>query len=220
METMYGYIFIKFSEAKFIDDMYQNEYLYFNKYSKFRDNNPGEKARFDPREGNLTNTQARDLELTINLHGGNVKLGMGNNSSAQFCEHLKDTPLISCSLFSALLTEGSNNIQVDERMRQFGDKALVILNHTTFWNMLDEALINDEKWYKRDFLELYDPRIHNGKLSYFHKDVTYEYLNEYRIIKQVDNAVPTIVYLPGLRSISMIADFDDIKEFTVNVSPK
>jgi hypothetical protein len=220
METMYSYIFIKLSGAKFIDDMYQNEYLYFNKYSIFRDNNPGEKARYDPREGNLTNVQARDLELAININGRKLKLGMGVNSGAQFYEHLEDTPLISCSLFSALLTDGTNNIQVDERMREFGDKALVILNCIEFWNMLDEALINNEEWYKRDFLELYDPKLHNGKLSYFHKDVAYEYLNEYRIMKHVDNAVPTKVYLPGLKSISVVANFDDIKEFTVNVSPK
>lgn len=214
---MYGYLFIKFSDEQFIDDMYDNEYLYFNSYSIFKQNMPEEKGRYDAREGNLKNIQIADLKLSIG--GKELKYEKAPHFNAQFCEHLNDPKLVSCSLYSILLTEGINSIQIDERMREFGNKALMILDHNKFWSMLDFSLMGDDRWYKRDFLNLYDPKTYNGSLNYFDKDKYYSYLNEYRIMKHVPHSTPLRVLLPGLKEISVVADFDEVQEFTVTVKP-
>jgi hypothetical protein len=208
-------LLLKFSEARFIDDMYNNEYLYFNKFEGFRSSSPDPSGRLDPREGNLRNVQLYGkLELSINIGEKSFKLGEAianpENNDIQYCEHNETPSLISCSLYSMKLDANASDIVIDDRVLELGSKAIVIFDVLKFWEILDDALMKDDMGYKRDFVKYYYHKEHDGELGYHYKHSDFSYQNEYRIIKQVSDPEPTSVKLAGLKEISRIVDIESL----------
>jgi hypothetical protein len=93
------YLFLmKMAEMKYIIDMYENEYLYFNRYSTFRSSETDKTARLDPREGNIKNYQVK--KLTIKISNLQIQLHkISSELNSQFTEFPNFIPYNICSLY-------------------------------------------------------------------------------------------------------------------------
>lgn len=193
----------KIHSSKYINDMYENEYLYFNTLMEFRAKEKDEAGRLDPKEGNLKNIQARYLtigkgEKKIELHK------VLSNFSAQFSEHFVDPKINCCSLYSLKMEINGGSPKIDERISLMGDKVLLIHNTTKFFEILDQSIENQGYEFSRKHVKYYDPKKHDGELSLHHKDEKFSFQNEYRILLAPTNNQPIKLKLSGLQQVCTV----------------
>lgn len=203
-------ILVKIHKAEYINDMYENEYLYFSPMQAFKKHDIDTTGRLDSREGNLLNHQL--LKLIVEFDGKKIDLSNGKNFNGQYNESYAENTANLCSLY---MLEINNELRtskpVDDRMLEMGDKALIILNPMKFYEILDSALEMLEYGYRRMPVQYYDHRTFEGELSNCHKDIKFNYQNEYRIV--IKNNGDTSIKLPlqGLKSVSSIIDSKHLK---------
>ena len=199
-------IFLKIAEAKHINDMYSNEYLFFNTFSSFRAKEKDASGRQDPREANTINRQATYLE--VNIPGkGTIKLSeIMTNFNAQFNEHPAEIPFNICSLYTIGINEDDSFKQIDERVLKLGDRAILIFNLKRFFEILDEQLETKGIGFSRKPVTYYGYKTFDGDLSFHHKEDSFNYQNEYRILLKTEGDAVIKIQLPGLKEISEIAE--------------
>lgn len=99
LELLKRWVFLKIGEAKYIEDMYSKEYLYFNRLSTFRKTEKDNSGRLDPKEANLTNIQIKTFDLK--LPEKTIKLNeIVKDFSAQFNSFPTKIPNNVCSLWN------------------------------------------------------------------------------------------------------------------------
>ncbi len=204
-------ILTKIHESRFIDDMYENEYLYFKPLKDFRSPKNDKSGRLDPRELNMTNIQINNLTLTVD----NKKIElhkMFKNFKGQLNEHLTDPKINCCSLHWMEIQPKKLNDSFNEKLLDFGDKALLILDSMKFIEILDKSIEKLNYKYSRDKVKYYRPKEFNGEISLHHKDEQYDYQNEYRILISPTNNEPINIPIPGLKKISTTIDSNDLKK--------
>ena len=204
-------LFLKIAEAKYIDDMYSSEYLFFNTYSSFRAKEKDESGRQDPREANTTNRQATYIEIDI-PGKETIKLNeIMSNFNAQFNEHPTKIPFNICSLYTIGINGDDSFKRIDERVLKLGDKAILIFNLKRFFEILDEQLETRNIGFSRKPVTYYNYKTIDGDLTFHHKEDSFNYQNEYRVLLKTEGNTGIKIQLPGLREISKIAELK-IKE--------
>ena len=191
--------------------MYENEYLYFNPLKDFRSQENDKSGRLDPKELNVSNIQIDNLTLTID----NKELEMHKmfkNFKGQFNEHLTEPKINCCSLLWMELEPEKLNDSFNEKLLEFGEKALLIFDCVKFIEILDNSLEKLDFKYSRKKVDYYSPKTFNGEISLHHKDEKYEYQNEYRILISPTDNKPINIPLPGLKKISTTIDSNDLKK--------
>lgn len=205
-------LFLKVGKSKYIMDMYANEYLFFSPLAAFRAKERDPSGRNDPREGNLTNHQAKDLEITV-PNGPKIKL---QEVSSQFTAQFIESPTVLrynvCSLYLLRLDGHLQFPPIDDRMLSMGDMTLVIHNATSFLEVLDESLSSETFDFSRKPVKYYDPKTFNGSLGVHDKDNCLEYQSEYRIILDTPGTAGIKVKLPGLKEMSTLRSTDVINK--------
>ena len=207
-------ILTKIHQSEYIDDMYEKEYLYFKPLIDFRSKKNDKSGRLDPKELNISNIQINNLTLTTE----NKKIEMHKmfkNFKGQFNEHLNDPKTNCCSLLWMELEPEKLNDSFNEKLLEFGDKALLIFDFIKFIEILDNSLEKLNYKYSRKKVDYYSPKEFNGKLSLHHKDEKYEYQNEYRILISPTDNIPINIPLPGLKKISTTIDSNDLKKLII-----
>ncbi len=212
--------FLKVGQSKYIMDMYQNEYLFFNLFSAFRNKDHDPSGRNDPRECNLTNKQVTYLEITP-PGGQTIKLSeISIEFNAQFTEYPKTIPFNICSLFMLSFDENYKFEPLDQRVINLGDKILLIYDVRSFIKILTSSLEREHFKFTAKPAEYYNPKIFNGTLDPHMKDDCFEYQKEYRILIDTPGTESIKLKLPGLITFSSVIDSKDINSLEIIANKK
>lgn len=209
-------ILTKISESDYIEDMYQNEYLYFKSLKDFRSADDDKSGRLDPKELNLKNVQLATLTLTVNskeLHLHEIL----KEFSGQLMEHLAEPKVNCCSLHWFEIEPEKISSTFHEKLLDIGDKAMIILDWEKFFEILDYSLESLGLDYSRKKVTYYDPKKFNGEITLHHKDEKYKYQNEYRILIAPTDNMPKKIPLPGLKKISHIIESRDLAKLRIEI---
>lgn len=202
-------MFIKFGKPEHIINCYEEEYLYFPALKSFRSHEKDEFGQNDPKEGNLLNRQL--TSLTVISKGKEFHLHeIIKDFNAQFHKHPTEIPGNICCLYAIKNIGPNREFSIDNRMFSKGSKVLFIYNGSNFIEILDKSLDNLGYGYKRSLVNYYDHKEFEGELSFFDKDIKYDYQKEYRILIKTTGKSYLKVSIPGLKSISEIVDLSSI----------
>lgn len=194
---------LKVGQEKYVRDMYDKEYLFFNTFSSFRNTEKDPCGRNDPREANTKNKQVTYLEIKT-PDGKTIKLSeISKNFNAQFNEFLNTIPHNICSLYTLKFDENSKFKEIDARVLCLGDKTLIIYNLEQFFKILDKSLEGQRFEFSRKLVKYYNYKTFDGDLTFHHKDDSYSYQNEYRILIETPGTNTINIGLPGLKKISV-----------------
>lgn len=211
------FIHIKIQESKIIEDMYSNEYLYFNSLETFKKSNDSDQSgRNDPFELVVNLEQLKSLSIKTNnktiLSDKNSK-----NFSGQYITHLEKSKINCCCLYWTELEVGKKALTFNERLLQMGDKMLIIYDCQKFFEILDENLEKLNYQYSRKKVSYFDRKSYNGELTLHQKDNDFNYQNEYRILFKQPNDKAIKIYIPGLKNISTIINSKDYDNLIIQI---
>jgi hypothetical protein len=209
-------ILSKIHKAKFIEDMFENEYLYFKSLRDFRDTIKDGSGRLDPRELNLKNEQLTTLTVLkddkeIPLH--KVLKGF----SGQYMEHLSEPKINCCSLHWMEIEPEQPPSTFNDKLLGMGDKALLIYDWKKFFEILDQSLENLKLKYSRKKVEYYDPKTFSGEISLHHKNKEFSWQNEYRILIAPTDNEPLNIPLTGMKEISCVIESKDFESVRIKI---
>jgi len=201
---------LKVGQEKYVRDMHDKEYLFFNTFSSFRTNEKDPCGRNDSREANTRIKQVTFLEIKT-PEGKTIKLSeISKNFSAQFNEFPTVIPHNICSLYTLRFDQDFKFKQIDERVLCLGDKTLIIYNLGQFFEILDKSLERQRFEFSRKLVNYYNFRTFNGDLTFHHKEATFSYQNEYRILIETLGENTINIELPGLKNISAVVDTEKL----------
>ncbi|HBF21699.1 MAG: hypothetical protein CMI36_14915 [Owenweeksia sp.] len=207
-------ILSKIGKANHIDDMYENEYLFFSNIKNFRSSKPDKAGRLDPKELNVNNQQINRLTLKTEeqeIHFHQVF----RDFKAQFHEHLVDPRTHCCSLHWLELELDKDLSSYDDRLLELGEKTLLILDWKRFFEILDKAVSDKDLGVKRKKVTYYDPKELDGEISLFHKQDSFQYQNEYRILVYHLATPSSKLKLSGLKEISAVIETKHLKTLRI-----
>ena len=202
----------------YIEDMYENEYLYFKSLRDFRGKDSDQTGRLDPRELNLKNTQIATLSIktdTAEIHLHEIL----EKFNAQHMEYLAESKINCCSLHWLEIEPEQAPSTYDSKLLKMGNKAILIYDLNKFYEILDSALEQLRFEYSRKKVTYYNPKKFNGEINLHHKDEQYKYQNEYRILIYPTDNEPLNLKLVGLKEISTIIDTKDIVNLRIEIIP-
>lgn len=203
-------ILLKVGHSKYINDMYENEYLFFNSFSTFRKIEDDPCGRNDRREANIQNKQLAYLEITTPT-GKTIKPNKFlKEFSAQYNEFPTVIPFNICSLYTLYIRDDFSYNRIDDRIFCLGDRTLLIYNISQFFEILDDTLEKQNYQFSRKPVTYYDFRNFDGELTFHHKDNQFSYQSEYRILLQTSGEEKVKIELPGLKKISALVDTNKI----------
>ncbi len=203
-------ILIKVQEDSYIEDMYNNEYLYFSCIEDFRNNlNLKFSERDDRNEGVAKITQSTIKKITNTetkkiLYEGNI--GM----KGQLREFYDMSSMNICSLYRAELTKDYTTKDISDKLLELGSKAIVIILPKEFERILDESLESAGFNFKRGPVGYYNPKTFNGELTFHNKEEQYQHQKEYRIAIKSNSKGAIKLSLKGLKKISCVVKTEDI----------
>ena len=200
----------KIQKSKFISEMYSDEYLYFKSLHDFRSHIVDTTGRNDPKEGNLKNVQIQYLSVTAEEKEIILSKEL-SNFNAQLTEHLTEQKINCCSMYSLMLAKKTKTYNIDDRVIQMGDKALLIFDIINFFKILDNSLEENGFDFSRKLVTYYDPKSFNGEITIHHKDILYEYQKEYRILIAPTDNLPIKIPIPGLKKISKVIETPELR---------
>jgi len=210
--------FIKIGKQEHIEDMYENEYLFFNTLRSFRATKKDETGRADPREANTLNKQLTYLEITTSK-GTRIKLSeISKEFNAQYNEHPTEIPYNICSLYTLRINEDLTIEQIDERVLNLGTRSLLIHNLDSFFKALDNSLSNLGIEYSRKPVNYYDHRTFEGELTLHHKDKEFSFQNEYRILLQTEGTETMNIPISEMKRFSTLVETQTLN--TIKLVPK
>jgi len=207
---------MKIGTRENILDSYRNNYLYFNTVAHFRSLENSPIGRHDQHEGDLLIKQV--VKLTLEKEG--IKYNFHEifkKFSAQYHESLVKVPGNICSFCLFTLTKEKNEFTIDSRLKEFGDTALVITNFSKFIKVVNSSITQLKFGYERKKVEYYNPKTYTGDLSFFQKDNSFQYQNEYRILIKSSGDNPIKLSVPNLNKVSSILDFVSLKTLILEI---
>lgn len=201
---------LKIGQGKYINDMYDNEYLFFNSFSTFKTNDKDPPGRYDPREANIKNKQVTYLEITTPT-GEMIRFSeISKEFNAQYNEFPTVIPNNICSFYTLHLRDDFTYEKIDDRVLCLGDKTLLIYNLGQFFEILDNSIEKEKFQFSRKPVTYYNYKTFDGDLTFHHKDELFSYQSEYRIFLQTPGTEKIKIKLRGLKEISAVVDTDKI----------
>jgi len=202
-------VLVRFSKREHLNSFRENGHIYMNPYSLFG------KAEIDvvrkDEYENLTYLlQSSQAKIKVNecelKTKGSIKLYFPNDDKANVTH-----------IFSMSSLEVGDNIPddgsvFDERIREFGDSFVVILDVKAFLNRVELTLENLKgneiiSSYKADKIVYVDESRYQGKMTIFHKLLRYAWQREWRIaVSAKNNEVPLQFNIGSIKDISVVID--------------
>ncbi len=201
---------------KYIEEMYDKEYLYFNCLKSYRSNKLDKTGRLDPRETNLKNRQLKTLTLKTR-EGKEIPIHKGKQFNAQYMEHIVDPNINCCSLHWIDIEIGEHPKSLTNRLVELGDTTLLIYDWKIFLEKLDKAIEIKGLEYSRKKVTYYSPELFDGDLTLHHKDEKYKWQNEYRILISPTDNKPLKLNIPGLNRISVVIETKKLNTLSIEI---
>lgn len=206
---------VKIGSRENILDSYKNEYLYFNTLDHFKQLEKEPLGRYDPHEGDVLIKQV--TKLTVEIEGKKYQFHeLLKKFNAQYHESLVKLTGNVCSFCQIDIENNGETFTFDDKLKDFGDTALIIFNLRKFAESLDKSLEQAGLEYKRSSVKYYDKKTYTGDLSFFHKENFFQYQREYRILINSTGENPIKIKIPHLKECSSLHDFDSLKALTIN----
>lgn len=204
-------VYIKFGSTKNIEDMYENEYLYFSSLNDFRApiENTG---RNDPLEGSLNHLLINAGKISVPGKNFELKINAGHIN-----EYSKNNNGKICSMYTLNVDLSGKKDAIDLRLTELGEKALIFHNWNNFISLLSEACKSDPEilYYGYRAVEYYDKKINYQDLTPYHKENSFQYQNEYRILLCRERTGSFKLFIPGLRQCCAVFDIDLIEKLNI-----
>jgi len=199
--------FLKFGNEHDIFDLYNNGTIYMNPLYKFTEMEDNE-LRGDKYEGV---TEIR------NYPAGQFIIPSIERPFKYQSFHLTETSKYNLGNIYSLYAISSygfpipKDFHIDDRVKRFGSHFLMIKNLPVFFQLMKQKLLLAGYVAYHDFVDYYDKRIINGKISVFQKPIEFEYQKEFRFYVNNKLSQPLIIKIGSLKKISEIHCTDEIK---------
>jgi hypothetical protein len=211
--------FIKFGKKEHIESLLKSGEIYFNTPKTFSDSKEPEKG--DSSEGAiwLDNAQLTDIKVehpTIGI----INLIPKPNSLSKITQYHYN--FLSFSLYdvSQNIVSNSEIKQIDERMIEFGDSALIIKKPIKFIESIISELKKQNIRYELKPVE-YKELSEKGKhiINPFVKDEEYKHQNEYRIIIENLNNKPFSINIGSIEDYCLFSESESMIKTEWSVKP-
>jgi hypothetical protein len=206
------HLMIKFGSEKNIKSMFDDEYLFFSTQRSFR-KQLDDIGRTDPGEGNLAVHNITSGKLI--LPKGEVTLDI---VSGQIVEFLEEDHKLLCSLYCPELDSDYQIVNFDDRMLEFGPCAMVIHDVPGFFALLFDSLKQWGLEYSSRQATYFDSQLFSGEISVHHKDLSYAYQREQRIMTWLPNAEFLKLPLPGMQNFVRVINSSDVPHLRISVT--
>jgi hypothetical protein len=206
----------KIHKAKYINDMFEKEYLYFNSLKDFKANPWENSGRLDPKELNVSNYQLKTLTIKVNEKDIHLH-ELLKNFSAQLYKSIHEPKINCCALHWIEIEPNELAKTYNKELLQLGDKTLIIYDLIEFLVVLDNSINEMGYKFSRKKVTYYDPKVFDGEISLHHKDLKYSWQNEYRILISPTENKPICIPIPGLKKISTIIDTKDLESLRIEI---
>ena len=204
---------LKVSKSEYINEMYDQEYLFLSQHKSFRGSDPKNNGIKDPREQNVTTLNGK--KVSVSRKDGKP-LFYENElilSDGELNESIEDVHTLICSFYYLGNELEEPNELYQEKFYQPGNLILIIKDLKEFKRKFRESMAQLNMGFENKMVEYYDPKTWRGgrdSLTVHHKDIGYSYQSEFRVaIRPLNYGEPGIpplmpmkVPLPGLRQIS------------------
>ncbi|NVK86328.1 MAG: hypothetical protein HWE21_18515 [Cytophagia bacterium] len=201
---------LKVYKEKYIKDMYENEYLFFNTLDEFRKLDEQGIKRNDPNEGATNIKQLKTLSVKLNDQWYDYSKIL-REFSAQLFEKPTGYNINVCSLSKLDISDRLEVEFPDERIYDFGDWCLVLYSLDRFVKIFKESCENRGLDFEIREVKYYDKRAFNGELTPFHKSDDHLYQKEVRILIYPAGEEAIKLELPGLKEIAFIGSKEAFK---------
>lgn len=198
--------FLKFGQEKYINDMFENGTIFMNPVQHFRDFDDGG-LRGDPYEG------ASEVN---NLPSGTLEIKELNYKGEYISIHYKkslDVILGNLYCMYCVSSKGFPNplsFKIDQKNMDFGEKCLMIYDSKTFLERMEKAMGSTNIEFHNGFVDYYDKKEYNGKLTLFQKPLEFEFQKEFRFYLASDETKPIILNIGSMKDIAKIHNTKDI----------
>lgn len=123
------HLIAKIQDRRYIQDMYDNEYLYFRFQKHFREGPKDSGGRNDPRDGNVFTEQVVWIEIQL-PSGEKINFVRDDNMGhADHFEHLADPQVNICGMTITPLGDDLRAISISDRLSELGDSAILIYDN-------------------------------------------------------------------------------------------
>lgn len=221
MRTFYIHCLIKFGSKEAITDLFENGTIYCNPVQYFK--TLEDKFRGDSYEG---------TSYIHNLPPGQLKISIGGRQVDKefnyLACHLKEAyektlgNIYNLYCLSSKILRGDKPIKIDERIKDFGDTALLIKDNPKFLSLIQNKLERMRLQYFQGLVEYYDKYIYTGKINVFKKPSEYAYQNEFRLYIRRHSDEPLKFQIGSLKEIAEVYsanEFINTFEATENTPP-
>lgn len=211
--------YLKFGKSNHIENMLKYGEIYFNTPKNFSESK--EPERGDSNEGAIwiDNSQLKDIEIS-HPSIGKINLKPKPNSLSKITQY--HYHFLSFSLYdiSQNIISNSEIKQIDERMLEFGNSALIIQNPKRLINSVTAELKKQHIRYlikSIEYKKLYEQG--NYTLSPFVKDYQYKHQNEVRIIIENKNNTPFSLNIGSIEDYCLFSESESMIKTEWSVKP-
>lgn len=209
-------IFVKFGQKENIEQLQKEGLIYMNTFEHFR--NCEDKERKDKNENSHFLGQAGQCTIKIDGHKFTKEDGFINIIIN--APHLNQPYLTHLYCMSCIQKE--DNIRedwkiFDDKVKDFGDTLLVILNQKIFMERLEFALRqtcekNLTEYWQGKKVEYVDFETYHGDIGPFIKDISFNHQQEWRLGVRVINCEnPFSFKIGSIEDISIIIPISKFK---------
>lgn len=210
---------LKVSNSRYINDMFQKEYIYFSLHKTFRGDDPKNHGIMDPREMNESTWHPDNISITNKLTGQEFKFTKEKNKVDAEVNEAADSDLNTLiSSFYWLNNEFEDPNPLYQEKFYLEENQMIVINRPVdFCKIIYNSLKSLNLSFKGAPMEYYDPKTWNGprgSLTTHHKDIAFSYQNEFRIGVRPSNygelGIPTSepmkIPVPGLKQMCYLRD--------------
>ena len=211
----------KFGKSERIQRLYNEGELYLNTVYYFK-NLEDKNLRGDKDESITQNWQSSRTEVVINGRHlkdvvGPIKFYFPQEDRHQFTNIFSMTAL-------CIGDEVNDDKIFDDRIKGFGDEAIIIFDPKKFFLRLSESAKNlaDEgnlQYFKGNIVKYFDFNTYHGDLDIFGKSQEYSWQKEWRLgVRSLNHLDPFLLKIGSLKDIAEVVKIEDFFNGKIKIS--
>ena len=206
---------IKVGQKDHIDALQKEGLVYCNPLKYFREIERKDFNRHDGREGAFkTEVVENPEDYKFSIDGEEVPITLNFLRINEF-DSAKEFYKLFC-LFGIKRKHVSGEPFLDEKILEFGEKALLIFDLQEFIKRVNKRLKELGIDFKYGHVSYYEENGVNENLTVFHKPNKFKHQDEFRIFIKEDSQTPFSFKIGSIEDISKIIDAKKLPKLTLN----